>query len=265
MTMKGDRAMFGDTGITMKGDRAMFGDTGITGPKSRRGILEAHGAVPWLACTLLVSLSGCAIDGTEEGVGASRPGEKMYCLGNRLYEAIDADNAEGAPGYDCARHGLICGLGPNGKAACIPNPEPDGAICEGAEPCACAADEPCEESDDRLPDVPSTWTCNEDLYSDGQGCDCECGVRDPDCDDPTQDVYPCGDGETCNWNGECEGGGGVGNAPAGWTCNESWYGDGQGCDCECGVRDPDCDDPTQDVYPCGDDQTCWDSECVDVW
>ena len=32
--------------------------------------------------------------------------------------------------------------------------------------------------------------------------------------------------------------------PAGWTCNVSFYGAADGCDCGCGVADPDCADAT---------------------
>ena len=37
--------------------------------------------------------------------------------------------------------------------------------------------------------------------------------------------------------------------PDGWTCPPQYYGSGDGCDCKCGVWDPDCG--TQNVsYPC---------------
>merc|ERR1719378_1663157 len=35
--------------------------------------------------------------------------------------------------------------------------------------------------------------------------------------------------------------GGGGSAPAGWTCNPEYYDTQDGCDCECGIYDPDCD------------------------
>ena len=35
-------------------------------------------------------------------------------------------------------------------------------------------------------------------------------------------------------------GGSNANAPAGWTCQATKYGDGKSCDCGCGVLDPDC-------------------------
>jgi len=38
-------------------------------------------------------------------------------------------------------------------------------------------------------------------------------------------------------------------APAGWTCDDAFYGSIDGCDCGCGVTDPDCFDET--VESCG--------------
>jgi hypothetical protein len=53
-------------------------------------------------------------------------------------------------------------------------------------------------------------------------------------------------------------------APApGWACNPAYYhgGAADGCDCECGVWDPDCNDPAVDstgrfVFGCGTGQVC---------
>ena len=44
------------------------------------------------------------------------------------------------------------------------------------------------------------------------------------------------------------GGGGGGQAPAGWTCNAGYYDTNDGCDCGCGVFDPDC--PAADSGVC---------------
>ncbi|MBN2724737.1 MAG: hypothetical protein JXR95_11760 [Deltaproteobacteria bacterium] len=186
----------------------------------------------------------------------------------------------------------------------------------------------------------NTWTCNSAYYGTDDGCDCGCGIVDPDClnstsvvceyeycdsgfiVDPDENnlciVDPCGNGIidagedcdgtelggydclsipggfesgelTCNseckfdtdacvvsadcGNGvidgleECDGselggndcttvtGGFIGGNLScsssctydtsscnytGWTCDESYYGDGSYCDCGCGIFDPDC-------------------------
>jgi hypothetical protein len=45
--------------------------------------------------------------------------------------------------------------------------------------------------------------------------------------------------------------------PAGWTCFPDYYGAADGCDCGCGVVDPDCADATAASCDfCGDVGTC---------
>lgn len=52
---------------------------------------------------------------------------------------------------------------------------------------------------------PDTWfRCEEDLWSDGATCDCNCGIADPDCADDTLPVNGCDAGETC-FDGICIG------------------------------------------------------------
>ena len=100
-------------------------------------------------------------------------------------------------------------------------------------------------------DVPAEWTCDPAYYGANDGCDCGCGVQDPDCDDPEAfmdqvfgpQVFGCdhsfGFGATCV-DGECaapagatplspvEAGGPMpaGNltVPSGWTCDAHWFG-----------------------------------------
>ena len=49
--------------------------------------------------------------------------------------------------------------------------------------------------------APDTWTCEEDFYDAGDGCDCNCGAWDPDCSDPSADVYGCASGGCLNEEG----------------------------------------------------------------
>ena len=39
--------------------------------------------------------------------------------------------------------------------------------------------------------VPATWSCNPLFYGSNDGCDCECGAWDPDCDAALQRVFNC--------------------------------------------------------------------------
>ncbi len=118
--------------------------------------------------------------------------------------------------------------------------------------------------------VPGAWTCDPGLFNEpfpGEVCDCECGAPDPDCQVPGAPVYGCQPFEFCDAGGSCaappevcddffdnDGDGdtdcadsdcaGFPSCVAGWTCAPSWFGTGDGCDCGCGLVDPDCADAT---------------------
>ncbi len=104
------------------------------------------------------------------------------------------------------------------------------------------------------------WTCDADWYGTDDGCDCGCGIVDPDCDDA--DIATC---EYC----DCDQSGSPVMCGAtdstqcvpltGWTCDADWYADGDYCDCGCGVRDVDCT-PFGSV---NDNTTCSDCGCAD--
>ena len=118
--------------------------------------------------------------------------------------------------------------------------------------------------------VPYEWTCDHSYYGTGDGCDCECGAWDPDCEDASLQTYNCpspsdvcakAGGGTCQASssggyydfGSDYGDYAASNVPSGWTCEASFYGAGDGCDCACGAWDPDCDDASSSVYGCGGD------------
>lgn len=105
---------------------------------------------------------------------------------------------------------------------------------------------------------PPGWTCPVGWWNAREGCDCGCGVRDPDCDVPGQRVFHCGEGQSCDADGLCV------DASGSWFCPASYYGTRDGCDCECGAYDPDCDDPSQEVLNCPAGAVCGRSgRCVD--
>ncbi len=88
------------------------------------------------------------------------------------------------------------------------------------------------------------WYCKPTYYGTDDGCDCGCGIPDPDCNG-----QGCIEG-SCN-NATCEfchndtgimfscGDTPPPDVPSGWTCEQFFYAD-QLCDCGCGVTDPDC-------------------------
>lgn len=90
--------------------------------------------------------------------------------------------------------------------------------------------------------TPTAWTCDPSQYDGGMGngCDCGCGLADPDCDlMPVEPIEGCGAGETCNATFAC--------VPTAWTCNVDYFDSGimDDCDCGCGAVDPDCSDATK--------------------
>ena len=51
--------------------------------------------------------------------------------------------------------------------------------------------------------VPSSWTCHDSFYNSLDGCDCDCGAYDPDCDLSSQETLNCDSGEYCSSSGVC--------------------------------------------------------------
>jgi len=137
--------------------------------------------------------------------------------------------------------------------------------------------------------VPVAWTCSHRQYGSGDGCQCNCGAFDPDCDDMSAVATDCPNrDDVCipgpensaicklrhqalssrktlqmdlgtpihspyfHFSDDSEGIGSWGNyssvfirspsqVPQSWTCNKAFYGSNDGCDCNCGAWDPDCD------------------------
>jgi len=104
--------------------------------------------------------------------------------------------------------------------------------------------------------VPETWTCPASYWSDSY-CDCECGAYDLDCNDPALPTEGCEAGEVCSNAGVC-----VLPVPETWTCDSRYFNANDGCDCNCGVEDPDCDEPSAEIFGCEGAEICVAGECV---
>lgn len=74
---------------------------------------------------------------------------------------------------------------------------------------------------------------------------CQAGVCGNGACEPGENASNClADCPVACGNGVCESGEDLNNCPAdclGWTCDLTWYGDGE-CDCGCGITDSDCAD-----------------------
>jgi hypothetical protein len=82
-----------------------------------------------------------------------------------------------------------------------------------------------------LHEGPPGWTCDPAYYNSSDGCDCECGAYDPDCDDPSAQVWGCEEGQTCDSAGHCTGGPsdcGNGGVDVGEACDGDNL-DGESC------------------------------------
>lgn len=121
----------------------------------------------------------------------------------------------------CGGNGMSDGPGPN------PNDPDAGASVADASPASPDAAPPIEES------------CPAEFIGSGDGCDCGCGVTDPDCPVPmTADDCAfdnCGDTAEVDPADPTQCIAKV--LPAGWTCSAYAYGEDSVCSCGCGVLD----------------------------
>ncbi|KAL9641528.1 hypothetical protein ABK040_013449 [Willaertia magna] len=114
--------------------------------------------------------------------------------------------------------------------------------------------------------VPSNWSCSPLSFGSGDGCDCNCGAWDPDCNVKSATLFNCPKSgsykcsNTTSQNGVCVSQFAPNGAPipSDWNCPADYYGSGDGCDCGCGAWDPDCFGQTIGSYAfgCLDNQFC---------
>jgi hypothetical protein len=96
------------------------------------------------------------------------------------------------------------------------------------------------------PDAAPVPTCPASWLGSGDGCDCGCGVFDPDCPSPLSADACVTD--NCGADYDLDPADPVRciatQVPAGWTCSAYYYGDDGVCSCGCGAfDDKDCDLP----------------------
>jgi hypothetical protein len=143
-----------------------------------------------------------------------------------------------------------CGCGAPDPDCDLAHPTQDLTRCKKGQ--TCGKDGTCQGPE---LSVPAEWTCTASKFAEGKTngtCDCGCGAIDPDCADVNLPVTGCGYKQTCDATGHCAGA--IAPAPDGWTCAGTGYSDGKTCNCDCGVRDPDCELGLPD--DCGPDAFC---------
>ena len=92
-------------------------------------------------------------------------------------------------------------------------------------------------------------SCHWQFYGEDGLCDCGCGAHDPDCkkgQDCTDKGCNAPDCDVCH-------DGSLLDLCYAWTCSADSFGKGDGCDCGCGARDPDCNGNGCQEPGCKDD------------
>ena len=205
-----------------------------------------------VAMSLSPSADHLANDSGSNWCGASTPFGTASMMGSP--GAANAScNIGPPPGWTCSagfydnNDGCDCGCG-------VTDPDCADASSSSCQWCdntgSCSTVTGCGDInpvDNAICGAPPTWTCNASYYNAADGCDCGCGALDPDCADNS--ASSC---QWCNNSGSCSTVTGCGDidptdnttctAPATWTCNPNYYNANDGCDCGCGVTDPDCAD-----------------------
>jgi len=141
----------------------------------------------------------------------------------------------GAVDSDCD-DATIAGCDTNGCATA-------GFVPDAQDPVECVSAADGGVTGDAGVVVPPEWTCLPAFFGGDDGCDCGCGVGDPDCtrsgiDQCDTNSCPnaaAGDVPDPDDETSC-----IASVPSLWTCPADWYGTGDGCDCGCGVLDDDC-------------------------
>jgi len=141
---------------------------------------------------------------------------------------------------------------------------------EGIETADCNADCTLTLCGDGYINTTANEGCDDNNTDDGDGCSALCKLEEPavcgdgivqvgeDCDTNGFNTVTCngtmcttsecGDGyfneiaEECDGQGFCNA-----DCTTDWSCDLGFYGSDDGCDCGCGMLDPDCDDETMDA------------------
>lgn len=177
------------------------------------------------------------VDGCDAGQTCSADG--LTCLDPEAIctDALDNDN-DGT--IDCGDADAC-----QGTAACASGLTPQDGACDANSDCLAIPDPLCVTHDEWnvVTSFCSQW-CDVEADDCGLGATCfDVGVEGGVCFTDCAEDDDCADGFGCRELAE----GALGCfpiPPAGWECSEGFYNANDGCDCGCGIVDPDCEDAT---------------------
>lgn len=243
----GSSGSAGDSGMMDASmDSSMFdARTSDARPDDDSGVVDAGGPMGWLCRDNLwsdgVCDCGCGVFDVDcpSGASCTEPGCTASAC-EACFDPLGRWMPCDAPVWSCNAAELN---DPNGFCDCgcgAPDPDCRGQGCTTAS-CRAAACDRCHDDTSGVIgcEVPIEWNCDPGQYGGSDGCDCGCGTDDPDCDGAGCTVAGCTD-TTCDvcHNGSravrCD-------VPSAWSCHPGAYASDDGCDCGCGVPDPDCD------------------------
>lgn len=169
--------------------------------------------------------SGIFARQTLELIGILISGEQDY-VADGTCQRVNVCSESGCQGENMQHAGValdaLCSAAPSAEP-CGGAPTCGDGFCSGSERGSCAEDcdvaavcgnSWCEGDEwascpqDCEVQVPAAWTCDPTYYGTLDGCDCNCGTLDPDCE-AGQEVLNCGFGAVCNDDGTCSSGGGA--------------------------------------------------------
>jgi hypothetical protein len=106
------------------------------------------------------------------------------------------------------------------------------------------------------PTVPAEWICSDAAYEALDGCDCQCGAYDTDCDNELVAIG-CEEGQSCSADGVCVGCDDECAPPAGDRC------DGNGAVVSCSDTDADGCLELGAPAECDAGSVCQDGDCIE--
>lgn len=132
------------------------------------------------------------------GYGDFSGGEVFGGEGQPAPDAAEGESLSRVSDTDDNLFDFVLGAPTPGVAGGAPPPPPGGCAADSD----CGTGEACDMTTATCQDV-SGWTCNLAYFGNNDGCDCGCGIVDPDCADTAADSCQfCGESGSCSTSGQ---------------------------------------------------------------